>query len=401
MDAIGTAEAAGIDLITYGDAYVVCARPFERYYQCNGCKSSVAASTQKLKYQISGGKFTGKCPECKEFHSFEPSDSPLSTLEGLAFVRIPPQDMIVKRNPANNKRRYECSPPASLKRAIKDGQLDRELIDESPLTYVLAAIKGVKVKFAPGAVLHMTEPAPSGNDFDQGMPRILPALRTAYIDQLYRKADESGALERVLPARFVYPMPTSDNPLQTIGLGKFTRFMAASLRQWRLDKNAIMTSPFPIGVAEIGNDGHQYSTVNLRAAAVKEIIGAMGVPEGFLSDGMTWSGGSIQLRMLENSLNSYVRSLKRLFAFMVREIASVTKKPPVRAMLKPFRMVDDAALLNMLLSLAQQGEYPYEELLDRLDLNSDGRYEILHKELKRRQVLQSEAALIEARQHHL
>lgn len=397
IDAIGVAEGAGIDLISYGDSYVVSCRPFERYYTCNGCKVTQPASSQKLKYSISNGNFTGKCPECKGFHTFEARDEPLSTEEGLAFVRIPPQDMQVKRNPANNKRRYECSPPAALKRAVKDGPLDRQLIDETPLIYVQAAMKGVKVKFAPGAVLHMTEPAPSGSDFDQGMPRILPALRTAYIDQLYRKADESGALERVLPARFVYPMPTSDNPLQTIGLGKFTRFISASLRQWRLDKNAIMTSPFPIGVAEIGNDGHQYNTVNLRAAAIKEIIGALGVPEGFLSDGMTWSGGSIQLRMLENSLNSYVRSLKRLFAFMVREISSVTGKPPVRAMLKPFRMVDDAAQLNMLLQLATAGEYPYEELLDRLDLNSDNRYETLHKELKRRQTLQVEAQLLESR----
>lgn len=397
VEALACAEGAGIDFITYGAAYVVCAAPFERSYTCNICKIAHPASSRKVLYKILQDRFVGKCPSCSKFTTFEPADRPLDTLDEISFVRIAPQDMFVKRNPTNGKKTYECSVPAALKRAVKTGPADRELIDGTALVYVQAAMKGVRVKFAKDAVLHIYEPAPSGSDMDLGMPRILPALKSVFLDALYRKADESAALERTLPARFVFPQPLGDNPLQTIGLAKFTRFIQASLRQWRLDKNAIMTSPFPIGVAEIGNDARQYNTTDMRQQAVKEIIGALGVPEGFLSDGMTWSGGSVQLRMLENSLQSYVRALTALFDFMVRKIASITRKPRVQARLRPFRLVDDAQQQQILLQLAQLNEVPFSVLLDRMDLNSENRLAELQKEQAARQQLQVQDRLVEAR----
>jgi len=365
------AEGVGLDFFTYGNAYVLSHRPFQRVYICNHCKESHPAESRKLLYNFSGESVVGKCPACKRSSKFEAKDLEIRSMKGFSMVRLNPADVQVKKNSLTGKRRYYCSPPGDLKSAVRGTKIDRELIDETPWQFVMAALKRKRIEFKDGTLLHLMEPSPAGVDDEVGLPRILPALKLVYLDQVYKKSDEAAALERTLPLRFVFPQPSSESPLDKMPLAHFSRFLAMSLRRWRHDKNAVVPSSFPVGVSELGGDANTYNSAPMRNLTRSEIIGAMAVPEGFLSDGMTWSGGSVQLRMLENSLIGMMRALNRLCTYVETEIQAVSQLPACGAKMKNFRQLDDIQQLGMKMSLAQQRVISWKTVCDAMDLNFD------------------------------
>lgn len=395
LDMMSLSEGVALDFMTYGCAYVSTTRPFQRLYICKGCGQSFDAKQKKVKYKILGKKLSATCPSCNEQHPFEAKDVPLNVAKEISVVRYAPQDVSMHRNPLTGKKRFELSPPAEIKRAVRETPIKRDIIDETPWIYIEAVLEQRKIMFPEGALIHVLEPAPSGGEFDAGMPKILPALKTVFLDQLYRKADESAALERTLPARFVYPQPTSGSPLQMISLAKLTRFLTVAIRRWRQDKNQIMTSPFPLGVTEIGNDAQNYNTAPMRQQLVREIVGSLGVPEGFLVDGMTWSGGSVQLQMLENSLAPLTRALQRIHDFVVTEVCAMTGKIPVRVSLKPFRLINDAQQMQVMSTLVDRMVISEEELLSRLDMDWDEQHAKVTREQLAKQRLQSRLGTLE------
>lgn len=389
------AESVGLDYMGYGNAFVTVHKPFVRAYRCAACKVETEAGS--VKYFINNKKFVGQCPKCKRRVHFEGIDKTLSNASEISIVRIPPQEMYIKRNPLTNNNTYFRKVPKSLQKAVSQHKPDRELIDTTPWIYIQAALEKKKIKFAKNKVLHLKEPALSGYDDAWGLPIIMGALRDAYLLQVYKKADESVANERAVPARFIYPQASSQDPLRTISLSRFATFMNHSIRRYRQDKNAIMPVPFPVGVAEVGGDSQRLTTAPLREITVREIIGSTGVPEGFLGDGMTWSGGSVQLRMLENMIMAYMRSLNRLLEFVVREVVKVVNMPQVDVKFKPFRMTDDVQMLQILIQLYQMKIVSGKELLDRFDLDFNQQHDQILMESEKIQTLQVREALTEAK----
>lgn len=370
IDIYGFCEKMGLDYHGYGVAYAIFHSPFYRVYTCTkeGCKHSHPASEKKLKYELVGKSFVGRCDKCKTKVKLKAEDIHFDGAEHCSLVRLYPGDVTVAENELTGHKTYYYSPPASLKKALRGNKINRDVIDSTPIQYIEAVLSKVKIQFKPGRVLEISEATMSGSTDMARLPRTLPALKSAYLDQLYRKADESGALERTLPARFVYPQPTSHSPIAMANLGRFTSFLNTSMKKWRYDKNAIIAVPFPIGVSELGNDAHQYNTTPMRNLVRQEIIGSMGAPEGFLSDGMTWSGGSVQLRMLENSMKPYCRGLDRLLVFAASNIAKVLQISECKVKMLPFKMADDMQMLQIKTSLAQQGIIDWQSVLSDLDI---------------------------------
>jgi len=389
------AEAMGLDFFGLGNCFIVVHRPFIRMYTCNRCKERNTAGT--VKYNISGKSVVGICPKCKQKTTFTPTDEKIRNPKGIRIVRIPPQDMYIKQVETTGEHFYYREVPSSLKRAVSKTRPDREIIDNTPWDYVRAALEGKKIRFREGKILHLKEPSVSGKSSEWGTPIIMAGLKDAYLNQIYKKADESVANERSVPARFVYPQPTSDNPLGTISLAKFSNFMGQSLRRWRHDKNAVMVSPFPVGVAEVGGDAQRLNTANLRQLTIREIIGSTGVPEGFLADGMTWSGGSVQLRMLENMIMGYKRALDRMLWFVVSEVEKITEWPHVDVHMKPFRMADDIQMLQILLQLAQLKHVSFEEILERIDLDWEEEHKKVLRETEKVMDINLKESLLEVK----
>lgn len=390
------AEGVGLDYMGYGNCILTVHRPFARTYQCKSCNVHNPASNN-FKYQINGKKIVGKCPKCGARASFRPHDHYTKNLEDISIVRIPPTEMYIKVNRLSGKTVYFRKIPHDLKKAVTSRRPDHFIIDTTPWKYVEAALHNKKIKYSSSRILHLREPTLSSHNSHWGQPIIMGALKDVYLNQIYKKADETVANERAVPARFVYPQMTSNDPMRTIGLRKWSRYMEQMIARRRHDPNAVMPVPFPVGVAEVGGDAQRLTTVNLRQMTVREIIGSTGVPEGFLSDGMTYSGGTVQSRMLENMIMSYLRAQDKLLRFVVREISTITGWPEVEVKWKPFRKADDIQMLQILLQLMQMNHVSGKEVLDRMDLNWDDQHNQILEETTKIQDIVVKNSLAEAR----
>lgn len=380
-------ESAGLDYFAFGNAFLIVHQPFIRTYTCQSCDYVHQAG--ELHYKFRNDKFVGRCHQCEKNVTFDPNDERTNAVDDIRIVTLKPKRMSLRENELTGHTQFFYEVPESLNKALRQEPPTRDVIDRTPLTYVKAAQQDKKIKIRSDKVLHLKEPSPSARNAKWGNPIILPALKDAYLNQIYKKADESAANERSLPARFVFPQAQSgENPFKVISMSRFSTFMKRSIQKWRQDKNAVMPVPFPVQTAEIGGDAKRFSTAKLRELSIKEIIGATGVPKGFLSDKMQWSGGSLQLHMLENMLMSYKRGLNRILRFVVQQVALVTDLPkPEDVRWKPFRMTDDLQKLEVLVNLAQQKQVSYHEILERMDLDWNDQHEKIKREQEAKEEL--------------
>ena len=371
----------GLDYNAFGSCFVTVGFPFLRFYQCLGCKEQISA--KDLKYRYDGREFSGTCMHCKGQSKFEPMDQYLrGTKRGVRVFRLEPQLVTPKYNRVTGKTRYFYSVPNDIKMAVRAG--DRDIIDETPVEYLKAVRFNRMMKLS--RVFQFKRPTVSGRDMQWGLPVVLPALKDAYLNQIYKKADEQVALEHSVPLRILYPEPGSQDPLHKLLLGSFRNFMERNVRYWRRDKNAILTSPVPVGVRVIGGDGANYSTIAARTKVIDEIMMAMGVTPGFVRGGENWSSMSISQRVMENSFSNYLRRLDKCIQWVRDEVSTFVDLPACTVTMKPFKKIDDVQTLQLLVSLAQMDKVSWHEVLSRLDLDEGKELkqinETLHKHVK-------------------
>jgi hypothetical protein len=364
----------GLDYYAYGNCFVSISFPFVRLYRCLTCENDVQA--RELQYRYLGGRFEGMCKTCKRETQFKPIDQYVKDKSDINIFRLEPQLVTPKYNRVTGKYLYYYDIPPDIKRSVSTG--DRDVIDGTPVEY-LNCIR-LKRKMKLDRVFHFKRPTLSGRDMQWGFPLVLPALKDAYLNQIYKKADEQIALEHSVPLRVLYPEPRTQDPMQKLALGNFKSFMARNIRYWRQDKNAIITSPMPIGITNIGGDANAYSTIQARIKVIDEIMGAMMVTRGFVMGGENWSSASISQRVMENSFMNYLRRMDACLQWVRDEIAAFLEMPPCAVSMKPFKKVDDVQMLQLILQLAREKKVSWEEALSRMDLDSKEELKIIETE---------------------
>ena len=364
----------GLDHFSYGNCFVSISFPFVRFYRCLSCGRD--HQINELKYKYLGGRFSGVCRQCQGEREFKPIDQYVQTKSDINLFRFEPQLITPKYNRVTGKYIYYYDIPPDIKRSIEVG--DRDIIDSTPVEYLRCVQLKRKMKIK--RIYHFKRPTLSGRDMAWGFPLVLPALKDAFLNQVYKKADEAISLEHSVPLRILYPETRTQDPMQKLALGNFKQFMSRNIRYWRRDKNAIITSPMPIGVTNVGGDGAAYSTIQARVKVVDEIMGAMMVTRGFVMGGENWSSQSISQRVMENSFLNYLRRLDSCLQWVRDEVGAFLGMPYCAVSMKPFKKIDDVQMLNVIIGLAQQKRVSWEEVLSRMDLDSKQELKVIEEE---------------------
>jgi hypothetical protein len=84
-----------------------------------------------------------------------------------------------------------------------------------------------------------------------------------------------------------------------------------------------------------------------------QILAGMGVPNEFVFGGLQWSGASVSLRMLENQFINYRTMMQRMLDWIVEQIATYFGYPPISVKMQNFKMADDVAQKQLIITLAQ------------------------------------------------
>ena len=201
----------------------------------------------------------------------------------------------------------------------------------------------------------MKADSPSGVDSGWGYPPLVACMPLFYHANVLRKANESIALERIVPMRVMHPQAISGNadPILSLSMGKFMSEVEDNLKKWRRDPNHIMMSPVAVGVSQVGGEGRALMVNAEIQQAEDNIIAAMGFPKEFVYGGLSYTGSSVTLRMLENQLESSVFQLSRLLTWVVDKIAAYLNWDKCKVSLGDFRMIDDIQQKQLIMQMFQ------------------------------------------------
>jgi hypothetical protein len=360
---------ASIDLQVYGNSLTSVQLPFKRVLRCKSCGNARDIKYVNFKYMSRKARFMGTCEECKHKGSFEVEDRKVIDPARINIVRWDPKHINISHNPITNEYEYYLDIPGEIKDRVKKG--DRHTVITMPMSVLKTIAEDTAFKFTRGEIWHMKADAPAGVESGWGYPQLVATMPLFYHAAVLRKANEAIALERIVPKRIVHPAATSSNgdPIMTMSVQSWMSDLDYNMTQWRRDPNHIMTSPVAVGQTTLGGEGRALLVDAEIQRAEDNIISAMGFPKEFVYGGLSFTGSSVTLRMLENQLESSVFQLNNFMQWICNKVSAFLGWPEIEVELGDFKMVDDVQQKQLIYNLWQGGVISKTTLAETYDID--------------------------------
>lgn len=347
------------DLKLYGNSFVTVTSRISRFFKCPNCSVNAALKTLKFKFDAQKIQLTITCADCHTTTTGVSLSSPLlmdhriKSANGITLKRWNPQHIDIHCNRITGESEYWYNFPSSITTRVKRG--DPLHIANMPAEIIKAVCQGKPFRFDEGTIHHMRVDAPAGIDDLWGMPIIVAALKKHYYAAVLRKANEAIALDFLVPLRVLYPSPTTgENPFATMGMDTFRDAISTAVKAHRRDQLHTLVSPIGVGVAQLGGQGRALLTLGELQQAEDEVIACLGIPREFIYGGLSFTGTSVSLRMLENQLLADKTDAVSLLNWISHQAAEILAWEPVSLDIVPFKFVDDVQQKQMELSIHAQ-----------------------------------------------
>jgi len=346
---------ASIDLQVYGNSFTSLHLPFKRYLKCSKCQFKQVAEVIDYKFNPNKATFKHTCGDCGYSGESVVVDKLQISPEKINIVRWDPKLIQISYNSVTNESEYYLQVPSDLKSKVMAG--DKHLITTLPKPILDTISKGELFKFNRDELFHMKADSPAGVQSGWGYPPLVACMPLFYHASVLRKANESIALERIVPMRVMHPQAISGNadPILSLSMGKFMSEVEDNITKWRRDPNHIMMSPVAVGVSQVGGEGRALMVNAEIQQAEDNIIAAMGFPKEFVYGGLSYTGSSVTLRMLENQLESSVFQITQLLSWLTNKMGKFLGWEKCEVGLGDFKMIDDVSQKQLVMQLFQMG----------------------------------------------
>lgn len=370
-------KACARDRLIYGNVLVSLYLPFKRILKCSSCRSVWdIIQLKKYDYNMKKAQFKFNCPTCGSATTQkleDVQDIKIKNARRINVIRWDPKLIDLDHNPVTGDTDYYYNIPDYLRSKIDKG--DPSAINALPKGILDAARHEKRVfKFKPGKVFHMKIDAPAGVDTAWGFPAITSSLKQFYYTQVLRKANEAIALDHLVPFRVLHPAQTSgsNDPVQRIAMDRWVEETKKNLRQWRRDPLHIQFAPVALGVTQMGGQGRTLLTLGEVEKSEDNIIAGLGIPREFLFGGLSYTGSSVTLRMLENQLLAHTADLTDLLQWIVDQVTAYMGQESVEAEITNFKFIDDVQQKSMMLQAnAQYDIMSQRSIAEMFSLNLD------------------------------
>lgn len=378
----------GIYYWTYGNAYASIMFKFDRWLGCQRCGyRQLARKFPSKRRNKHGGKkkgepykwrkyhFEGVCPRCGHRGRFSVHDVYRRSPKAISIKLWNPERVYVLDNEVTDETEYYYKPSPSFARRVARG--DREIIEKTPLPFIQAVKKRGYVRLSNRNLIHLKCPSPNGNNQSLGVPPILAALKDAFHLQLLKRAQEANAIERTIPLDVIHPLPMGDrlmNPNTSVNLEEWIDHTREEIKKARQDPNYVPVAPMPIGSSHIWGEGKHMLMVQEIRAMTELVAVDLGVPIEFLFGGLSFTGSSVSLRMLENQILPYIGGYQDLATFAKDITARFLQWEKVPHSWTPFKMADDIQLKQHAIMMSQMNKIGDKTLLAQFDWNPQDEY---------------------------
>jgi ribosomal protein L33 len=359
----------GLDYFCFGNAFVSVYFPFTRWLECKSCGDR--KNIEDVEYKVSGKvDFKTYCEKCGSQTAHKSDDVPLEHPQRINLVRFDPTNISVRYNPISGRSHYRYIPSSDIRRAVFQGE--PEILNELPAAFIEAVRENKAVKLAPWNIFHFKRPTLAEGDMGWGKPLILHSMKRVFYLNVLRKAQEQVAVEHIIPMDILFPTSSGPvNPFTHTNMAETRGHIENAIVRWRKDRNYKPVFPIPVGTARVGGDGRALLLGPEIDAVVAEIAAGMGVPREFVFGGLSWTGSSVSLRMLENHFLIYRRLMLRFVLWMKDMLRVKYRLPDVTIRFADFKMADDIQKKQLLLQLNAAQKVGTSSLLQELDMDPE------------------------------
>lgn len=386
---------AGLDYHCYGNSLVSIAFPFHKVLRCDNC--GWTEHIRHADYTYRSFDFYIHCRRCGFRGRSIPYDIYVKAPQRIRLIRWNPEDVEIESlGKVSGDHLYHLRIPQQMYNDLMVGRPD--VIESTPQIFIQAAKDKKMVAFSRNNLYHMRRPSLSSEYEGWGISRMIAVMKDAFLFQLMKKATEALLTEHILPLRVLFPetsVPGVDPYVHT-NLGRWKEEINLEIQQWRLDPNRIPVLPLPIGSQTIGGQGRALLLLQEIMQMSELITVGYGVPKELIWGGMSWSGSSVSLRMLENDFLRYMEDQQGLLNWVIDRVAYYMEWPSVEAEHKQFKMADDLNRQQLALNMRQLGEISSTTLLQETDHDPRTETELKQKESAERRDDAKKQALLQA-----
>lgn len=309
-------------------------------------------------------------------------------IEWKSVIRLDPSKIIIDYNPATREKKYKWTVPATLVNIVKKKR-PKEEYDKIPDVIKEAIIKSSSIVLNSNNIYHFSRPTDSmGENIIWGTPVPANVLKLLMYRNILRQAQEAIAREHIVPMRVYYLEKMVDyNPVAD--WNTVANNFAAELNKATRDPNYKVVSPVPVNMLSIGGQGRALLVTPEIEQIQSEILAGMNVPREFIFGGVSYSGSSISLKILENQFITY-RLLQKDFMqnFLVKSMAKARKEwvnekdddSLVTVKMSDLKMQDDVQQKQLIIQLNGAGKISNDYMWKVCGVDSDKMRESIEKE---------------------
>lgn len=341
---------AGIAYFTFGNSIKSVYFPFSRNLICTKCgtRIDITNNTNRdadWRFEVKNSKpaFNLKCQKCQHNGQAIIDDVAMPNIKAMNIIHWDVEDIDILYYEVTGKSRYFYNPSKEKRNRIrKRRDQDRYILRTYPLEFLEAMSTNQAIELDSNNLIHFKNFTLPDSDQGWGKPLIIHSLQRLFYIYTLRRANEAIAIERIIPLDiFSPPAGNSMEFFQKVAYQEWARVINHAFEMKRNDPNYKAVIPHPVQHQRVGGDGRALMTHQEVQEAEKEVIAGMGVPLEFAFGGLSWTGSSITLRMLENFFEGHRSDLQRLINFLRDAVRQVVSLPPCNIEMSKLIMADD------------------------------------------------------------
>jgi len=405
-------QETGFNYLLNGNVFLSVFFPIHRTVTCMKCKTELSqdrfTSSSSLKPEMEeilmptngkrGGKkekgtkttkkqkvlvFKGGCPACAAKSIFTIKDIKVKDMGGVNIVTWPINSINFVSDNITGRSTYYYRMPNANRKMITEGFLD--MIFHQPLDMIEAAVKNTTVKFDQGKVLHLRRKKMSGTNTGWGMPILTSSIPEMISLLLLRKSQERILSDMIFPLRGLSPKASGSdgNAVYNFMSGTdLSQKVENMLKGHKNNPTSIKYFPIPLDTVTAFGEGKSLNLSEEIDQISTMIMTSIGVPIEFVKGGLGYTAAGASIRVLENQLMGLTNSMEKVANFVAKQIAVYTDKKPVHIKIVPFRIIDDIAEKQILMSLYQGQKLSDHTMASMFKLDATTENERMSEEMK-------------------
>lgn len=380
-------QKAGMEWSIYGNAFVRCVEPFDRWLidDRDGKYRAISLDTypdrvieynwSEMTYTVPDLAAAAKLPKGKRSIDTLPKvtlhfrDKPSGDAARFSIVFLDPRYVELDTPHHADTTEYVYTIPPDMDSRIKGNKLHE--INNTPRGLLEAVAKNKDFRFRKGEVYHFKSPTPCGvSDSGWAVPEILLNYDSLYQLQIYRKADFAVAQDFLLPMRVFTPNfgdKVGDSVMNLL-MSRWKSEMSRMISNRRADPTAIHALPFAANYEEYGGQGKGMVMHDVVEAYTDQLFDGLGFPRELFRGTLNPDQMPNAIRMFERQYEWLYSEMNGMLQFVSKTVQRAFDSKEMEVRLKRPAMAYNAEWMQLRMQLAANREIPRADVYPEMGI---------------------------------